>query len=86
MSAQRVTRLVVNAGLHTSEVREFIDDDGALQARAAADLIDVLGIKPSKSVASGSGNQPVTVQVAFVQRPDAAKAPKMVARARVIDA
>lgn len=68
LSATTVQRLVVNAGLHRSEVKEYFDDDGALQARAAAELIDVLGLKPSRSQGI-SNTGPMTVNVTFAERP-----------------
>src|SRR6267378_1218782 len=73
MEAQKVQRLVVNNGLHSSEVQEFIDEDGALQARAAGDLVDILGIQPSKSGGSGSQAPPIQVAISFVQRPKMGK-------------
>jgi hypothetical protein len=68
MSAQKVQRLVVNTGLHTSDVREFIDDNGELQARVTAELIDLLGLKPSRSAGISSGGGPQTINVTFRER------------------
>lgn len=73
MSAEKIQRLVVNNGLHTSEVREFIDGNGELQARAVAELVDILGLKPSRS--SGiTASGPMTINVTFAERPNMAKA------------
>ncbi len=72
LSAKRVQRLVVNAGLNVSEVREFVDEDGALQARASSELIALLGLQPSKT-ASVTATGPMTINVTLAQRPTQAK-------------
>jgi hypothetical protein len=66
LSAKKVQRLVVNAGLNTSVVKEFIDDDGALQARAADALLDHFGVVISK--ASAGGTQVGTLIVNITKR------------------
>lgn len=68
MTSEKIQRLVVNTGLHQSEVREFIDQNGELQARAAAELIDLLGLKPSRSAGISSGGGPQTINVTFRER------------------
>ena len=42
-------RLVVNAGLNQSEVREFVDEDLGRQHAAAVELLDRFGVVVSKS-------------------------------------
>ena len=58
LSANSVQRLVVNSGLHRSEVVEFIDADSAIQARAAGELLKVVGAYPSRSSTDGSSKGP----------------------------
>lgn len=48
LSATRVQRLVVNAGLNQSEVREYVDIDHGARHRAAAELMDRFGVMVSK--------------------------------------
>ncbi len=67
--AKRTQRLVVNVGLNTSEVQEFVDDDGALQARAASELLDRFGVVVSKAQASLTGGGDLVVHVHKVQPP-----------------
>jgi hypothetical protein len=86
LDARKVQRLVINDGLHHSAVREWTDLDNQAQARAADALADILGLAPSKSAGSSNADRSVQVQIAFVQRPTGAKAPKVVAQARIIDA
>jgi len=66
----RVTRLVVAQGRDVPAVVEtFEDDDGALQARVAAELVDLLGLKPSRTAGSFTGGGPMTVNVSFAPAP-----------------
>ena len=70
LEAQCVTRLVVSQGRdEPAIVQEFTDQDGALQARAAAELVDILGLKPSRSQGLNTGGGPVSIKVTFVERP-----------------
>lgn len=86
LDATRQSRLVVNDGLHTSKIESFTDADSAIQARAASELVALMGLEPSKSTTGGSGEHKVQVQIAFVQRPEHTRAPKLVAKATIIDA
>lgn len=49
LSATKTQRLVVNAGLNQSEVREFVDEDLGRQHAAAVELLDRFGVVVSKS-------------------------------------
>lgn len=69
LDAKRKQRLVVNAGLHNSEVREFIDEDHVVQARAAAELAALIGLYPSKSAGSINTSGPTQINVHLVTRP-----------------
>lgn len=71
LSAKKTQRLVVNAGLNTSEVQTFVDEDGALQARAADALLDRFGVSVSKQQLGGTQIGSLTVHVHKVQPPDA---------------
>jgi hypothetical protein len=73
LSARMTQRLIVNAGLHQSQVREFVDEDVPMQLRAAAELVDLLGLKPSRS-AGITATGPMTINVTFTERPNMVKA------------
>jgi len=69
LHATKVQRLVVNAGLNQSEVREFADPDHAIQARAADALLDRFGVVLSKAASVGTQIGSLTVHVHKVQPP-----------------
>lgn len=71
LSAKKVQRLVVNQGLNTSVVETFVDEDGALQARAADALLDRFGVVVSKTAQIGTNIGSLTVVVNKVQQPQA---------------
>lgn len=74
LTATKVQRLVVNAGLNVSEVREYSDPDHAIQARAADALLDRFGVVVSKTAAGGTQIGSLTVIVNKVQPPDVVEA------------
>jgi hypothetical protein len=80
MSARKVQRLVVNTGLHQSDVVEYIDEDGALQVRAASELRDILGLAPSKTTTGSGPGTALQVNVTLVQPPDVPRKVKGVAQ------
>lgn len=69
LKATKVQRLVVNTGLNTSDVLEYVDQDNAIQARAADALLDRFGVVVSKAQASGTQIGSLTVIVNKVQPP-----------------
>lgn len=70
LDAKRKVRLVVSQGRDAAAIVEsFEEDDTAMQARAAAELTDILGIKPSRSQAINTGGGPVNIRVSFAERP-----------------
>jgi len=70
LGAKKVQRLVVNAGLNVSEVQTFVDEDLAIQARAADSLLDRFGVVVSKQAAIGTQIGSLTVIVNKVQPPE----------------
>jgi hypothetical protein len=70
LGAKKVQRLVVNQGLNTSVVQEYVDEDLAIQARAADALLDRFGVVVSKTAASSTNIGSLTVHVHKVQPPE----------------
>jgi hypothetical protein len=63
LNATRVQRLVVNHGRDHSEVREFLDIDHMMRIRAAAEMLDRLGVQVSKSSSNVNNIGSLTVIV-----------------------
>lgn len=64
LGALTTQRLVVSQGRNApSQVEEFLDVDHTTQLRAAEELIETFGGKPSRSAGSGSGNVQVNILV-----------------------
>lgn len=70
LTARKVQRLVVNRGLNTSEVVEFVDEDMAIQARAADALLDRFGVVVSKAQAGGTQIGSLNVFVSRLEPPE----------------
>lgn len=69
LSAKKVQRLVVNAGLNVSEVQTFVDEDNAIQARAADALLDRFGVVISKAQGSSTQIGALNVYITKLQPP-----------------
>ena len=70
LAAKRVTRLVVNAGRHVSEVREYVDEDTGRQHAAATELLDRFGVVVSKQTNALNVGGNLTVVISKQQPPD----------------
>jgi hypothetical protein len=62
-------RLVVGTGRGTAEVQEFTDPDYRARAAARNLLVDIVGVKASKSMSGVVVKGPTTIKVTFRQRP-----------------
>jgi hypothetical protein len=62
-------RLVVGTGRGTAEVQEFTDPDYRARAAARNLLVDIVGVKASKSMSGVVVKGPTTINVEFRQRP-----------------
>lgn len=65
LNSTTTQRLVCGIGLGKSEVREFIDIDHAERRKAAGEVIELLGAKPSRFSIHGASSVPVQVNIAF---------------------
>jgi hypothetical protein len=73
LSAMSPQRLVYGVGLGKSEIREFLDVDHAERRKAAGEVIELLGAKPSKTSINLGGSGPMQVNISFAPLRQSAK-------------
>ena len=69
MNANVTQRLVVGTGRGTGEVQEFTDPDHRARTAARQQLIDIAGVKASKSMAGVKLTGPTQINITFAQPP-----------------